>query len=160
MTYALLETAADWADPQPMKAQTLVEAREEAAVILWSWFEAEVDKTGYISGDIYVSEANDDLLADRVDCNGVEWWHADSVQIVLEPTAPACIGDGEHRWVSDFEWVGGIEDNPGVWGHGGGVIIDEVCEKCHLIQRTDTWGQDPMTGEQGLKVISYRWGDE
>jgi hypothetical protein len=56
--------------------------------------------------------------------------------------------------------VGGHRDNPGVFGHDGGVIIREVCRHCAAYRVTDTWAQNPATGEQGLESVTYEEADE
>jgi hypothetical protein len=78
-------------------------------------------------------------------------------RVVLAPEEPECIRD-EHDWQSPIELVGGIEENPGVFGHGGGVIINEVCLHCGCARITDTWAQDRTTGEQGLRSVEYEEG--
>ena len=78
--------------------------------------------------------------------------------IPVHPEAPDCIDPHDHDWQSP-EWLGGCEENPGVWGHGGGAIIREVCARCGVYRRTDTWAQDPDTGEQGLESIEYLESD-
>lgn len=83
----------------------------------------------------------------------------DSHTVTLEAEEPDCTED-DHDWQSPIEVVGGIEENPGVWGHGGGVIITEVCAHCGVYRVTDTWAQDPSTGEQGLESVEYREADE
>lgn len=80
-----------------------------------------------------------------------------SIKITLEPEAPECSEDA-HDWQSPIEIVGGIRENPGVWGHGGGVIVHEVCMHCGCERTTDTWAQDMETGEQGLTSIAYEQG--
>ena len=40
-------------------------------------------------------------------------------------------------------------------GHGGGVIIREVCAHCGAYQVTDTWAERSDTGEQGLRSVKY-----
>lgn len=72
----------------------------------------------------------------------------------LDPVAPQC-SRKKHYWHSPHSIVGGIEENPGVWGHGGGVIILEVCKHCGVRKRTDTWAQNPLNGQQGLNSIRY-----
>ena len=47
-----------------------------------------------------------------------------------------------------------------MYGHGGGVIITEVCRHCGRYQITDTWAQNPENGEQGLTSTEYRDADE
>ena len=84
---------------------------------------------------------------------------SESHTIEIAPTEPECCG-GSHDWASPLSVVGGIKENPGVYGHGGGVIITEVCRHCGCYQITDTWAQNPENGEQGLTSIEYRDADE
>lgn len=71
---------------------------------------------------------------------------------------PPCLDDREHDWQSPVEIVGGIDENPGVFGHGGGVVIYECCMVCGCGHKIDTWAQDPWTGEQGLRSETYELG--
>jgi hypothetical protein len=83
--------------------------------------------------------------------------------VTLDPIEPDCKDGQEHDWQSPYEIVGGIEENPGVWGHGGGVTITEVCMHCGCERFTDTWAQNPETGEQGLTSVAYtenKYADE
>lgn len=75
--------------------------------------------------------------------------------IALDPEEPDCCEGEEHDWRSPVEIVGGIKENPGVWGHGGGVIIKEVCMNCGCGKVTDTWAQNPEDGVQGLTSVEY-----
>lgn len=75
------------------------------------------------------------------------------VEVSLEPQEPRCTED-EHDWQAPIEIVGGIKENPGVWGHGGGVIIRECCMHCGCAKVTDTWAQDNC-GRQGLTSVEY-----
>jgi len=90
--------------------------------------------------------------------------HADSEDydwsdtIAVHPDAPACESDSGHSWVAPPELVGGLEENPGVSGHGGGVLIHTVCEHCGTLRVEDTWAQDPCTGQQGLESVCYEAG--
>jgi len=84
----------------------------------------------------------------------------DSVTVALEPDEPDCADGADHDWRSPLSVVGGIAENPGVWGHGGGVIIREVCSRCGAYRVTDTWAQDRETGEQGLRSVRYEDADE
>ena len=83
----------------------------------------------------------------------------EDVRIALQPKAPKCPGPdnegGEHDWQSHYGIVGGLKENPGVWGHGGGVLVREVCMHCGCGRTTDTWAHDPATGEEGLESIRY-----
>ena len=83
----------------------------------------------------------------------------ESHTVEIEPTEPDCSG-GEHDWAAPHSVVGGIKENPGVHGHGGGVICTEVCRHCGAYKITDTWAQNPENGEQGLRSIEYLDADE
>lgn len=87
---------------------------------------------------------------------------ADSTRIVcatLEPEPPPCVDGGGHKWGSPCEIVGGARDNPGVWNHGGGVIIKEVCLRCGCGKTTDTFAENPNGHERGLRSVSYQAGE-
>ena len=58
-------------------------------------------------------------------------------------------------WRTPIELLGGIEDNPGVSCHGGGVVCTEVCILCGCEKVTDSWAQNPVTSEQGLDSVEY-----
>ena len=88
-------------------------------------------------------------LTDNTDCH----------TITVPANEPGC-SESEHDWQSPIEVVGGIKENPGVWGHGGGVIITKVCQHCGCYRITDTWAQNPENGEQGLRSVEYRDADE
>lgn len=91
-----------------------------------------------------------------IDYRGL-WVHVDveSDDVEIEPEEPECIDSEGHDWQSPLELVGGIKENPGVWGHGGGVIINAVCVRCGCGKTTDTWAQNPRNGVQGLTSIEY-----
>lgn len=83
--------------------------------------------------------------------------------VEVEAAEPSCIDDQTHSWCSPHQIVGGSRDNPGVWGHGGGVVIVEACRDCGCGRRLDTWAQDSATGQQGLQAEEYepgRWCEE
>lgn len=121
----------------------------------------ERDKTYWIDVTAYrkalgVGE-DDDVVEIRID----EERHT----ITLEPEEPDCeASDGtwrsSHDWQSPHEVVGGLAENPGVRGHRGGVIIEEVCAHCGCYRIRDTWAQRSDTGEEGLKLVEYRDADE
>lgn len=94
-----------------------------------------------------------------------EWIHGSVVDeqgnvehytFALHPEVPPCREDDiEHEWCSPLSVVGGLKENPGVWGHGAGVIIKEICAHCGVYRIIDTWAQDRSTGEQGLTSVEY-----
>lgn len=73
----------------------------------------------------------------------------------VHPKAPGCQGGQTHRWRSPLHLVGGLQENPGVFAHGGGIVIHEVCTCCGCGRTIDTWAQNPSTGEQGLESLHY-----
>ena len=89
--------------------------------------------------------------------NYVETDESESVTVQLDPDEPEC-SEPEHDWQAPYHLVGGIEENPGVQGHGGGVIANEVCMHCGCGRVTDTWAQRPDNGEQGLETVEYEVG--
>lgn len=82
-----------------------------------------------------------------------------SVTTAIDPPGPKCSG-GAHDWRAPFKVLGGLKENPGVWGSGGGVKIRRVCANCGRYWVMDTWAQNPMTGEQGLTSVEYEEPDE
>lgn len=83
----------------------------------------------------------------------------DTVTVAIDPDEPPCIQGEEHDWQAPHDLVGGLDENPGVVGHGGGVLISEVCMHCGCGRKTDTWAQRPDTGEQGLVSLTYTKGE-
>lgn len=81
------------------------------------------------------------------------------VTVTTHPPEPECV-EASHEWASPYSLLGGCRENPGVWGHGGGIISKEVCRHCGVYRTSDTWAQDPNTGAQGLESISYDEADE
>ncbi len=77
----------------------------------------------------------------------------------IDPQEPPCCDDGEHEWASPHEIVGGCAENPGVFGHGGGVIIRECCTRCGCARVTDTWAHCHRCGTQGLAAVTYSSGE-
>lgn len=78
--------------------------------------------------------------------------------ISLDPSEPECTHADGHNWDSPHNIVGGYIENPGVYGHGGGVTITSVCLRCGCKRVRDTWAQNPTTGEQGLNSLTYEIG--
>jgi hypothetical protein len=81
----------------------------------------------------------------------------DSHRVVREADEPECDGL-EHDWRSPYSLLGGIRENPGCWGHGGGVVIREVCRHCGMYRETDTWAQDECG--QPYRKVSYEPADD
>jgi hypothetical protein len=137
-TWTLSEEGFDYSE---IEAENADEALEEAR--------SNVDRANY-------NEANGTIWIDvsvRCELTGEE----KSATVALHEDEPECEA-AEHDWQSPHEIVGGIEDNPGVWAQGGGVIITECCMRCGCARITDTWAQRMDTGEQGLRSVSYEPG--
>ena len=100
-----------------------------------------------------------DVWAQEVDA-GEELGDRERYTITVDPDEPACADGAEHDWQSPYEVLGGVKENPGVWGHGGGVRIKEVCASCGVYRETDTWAQRRDTGEQGLQSVEYQEADK
>lgn len=126
-----------------VSAQSMADALEEAE----SWVRGG-DWLMDGEGTAYVTARIRDLATDE----------EDSVTVTIEPDEPACVDGEAHDWQAPHALVGGIKENPGVWGHGGGVKIREVCLRCGCGKLTDTWAQNPSTGEQGLTSVKYTAG--
>ncbi len=90
----------------------------------------------------------------RVDDRDEDYWD-DCECFRVDEDPPPCIDSDDHDWQSPHEIVGGIKENPGVWGNGGGVIINEVCMRCGCQKTTDTWATHPENGSQGHTVVTY-----
>lgn len=130
-------------DEKEITATSLSDAREQAAD--WArggdWNLDEGDETIWVK--VYITDKDGDDI--------------DSVRVAIDPIAPKCSDGGRdsHNWQSPVEIVGGIKENPGVCGHGGGVTITDVCMACGAKRVRDTWAQDRSTGEQGLDSVRY-----
>jgi hypothetical protein len=136
---------------------TCVDSGREAAqeyVDSGDWGDSN-GSTTYIDVSVWRNAFVLDVLSDAQ----LERINEESHTIAIEPEEPACIAD-DHDWQSPYEVLGGLEENPGVHGHGGGVIIREVCANCGRYRITDTWAQRRDTGEQGLRSVSYEDADE
>lgn len=99
-------------------------------------------------------------LEDGEACEGEVDGSREHHTIALDPEEPECTHAAGHDWQSPYELLGGCEENPGCWGSGGGIVINKVCAHCGAYLVTDTWAQNPETGEQGLTSIEYRPADD
>ncbi len=84
------------------------------------------------------------------------------VTVSIAPDEPKC-GKSAHDWRAPYEIVGGLTDNPGVFGQGGGVRTHTVCVHCGCERVADGWATNPENGEQGLDSVTYypeKYADE
>lgn len=89
-----------------------------------------------------------------------EYDETEIVSVAIHPVEPACVDGHEHEWCAPHEVVGGVVENPGVWGHGGGVICKRVCRHCGTYIITDTWPSHPRVGRQDLESVRYEAADD
>lgn len=132
------------ADDGNAEIEITADSAQEAAqeyVDSGSW--GEVEATTWIT--VYVQEVDDE--GNQIGDRGRH-------KIALQPDEPECAAY-EHDWRSPHSIVGGLEENPGVHGHGGGVVLNEVCGRCGAKRTTDTWAQDRTDGMQGLESVRY-----
>lgn len=139
------EVRTDGGASQLLEADSMEYAVEEAKEWLAEGWEPE-DSTQWVHGRV--------RKLDRAG-NEVE---GESITIEIDPREPACETGHEHDWQSPWDIVGGCKESPGVYGHGGGVTIQEVCIHCGCGRLTDTWAQDSYNGRQGLESVTYEAG--
>lgn len=145
-------TLSDGASEEEIEAADRDDARKQAEE--WArggdWGVEEDQRYVYVDVRIYeVGEGEDGEHIEEL---------VDTVTVAIAPEEPDCTHEDGHDWQAPHEIVGGIESNPGVWGHGGGIIADECCMRCGCRRRTDTWAQRSDTGEQGLEEVTYQPG--
>jgi len=108
------------------------------------WSGAGQTSTIYIN--VHVAEKSD---VDEDDDEGD--YDSKNYKIAVDPDSP----EPDAEWQSPHWAVGGLEENPGVCGNGGGVVITEVCLASGCAKITDTWAKDSQDGEEGLESIKY-----
>lgn len=126
-------------------AQEYVDSGEWGEIEETHWFTVHSWRVGYMLDD-------GDVVKVSID--------RDRHHITVNPNEPDCDGEHDHNWLSPYSLLGGLEENPGVWGHGGGVITKEACGHCGKYKVTDTWATNPENGEQGLHSVAYENADE
>jgi hypothetical protein len=84
----------------------------------------------------------------------------DARTVEIPPVEPECSEELGHDWRSPYSVLGGLEENPGVWGNGGGVIMKRVCWHCGMYKVTNTWDYNPEDGTQGLTSVEYLDADD
>jgi hypothetical protein len=137
----------------------LADSAKEAAQELVddSGIDAADGKTTWVNVEVNKTVIYQDRLGDIYELAIGSTYHT----IAIDPDEPECIDEyTEHDWESPHELLGGLKENPGVQGHGGGVVITEVCAHCGMYRDTDTWAQNPENGEQGLTSVEYRDADD
>ena len=136
-----------------IRAETEKLALEEAREWARGGDYGEIESTIWV--DVYVSQETDrgydpNRGSDEETC----------VTVAIDPDEPACAEGRKHDWRAPYSVLGGLEDNPGVRGHGGGVICKTVCAHCGAYKIEDSWAQRPDNGEQGLESVRYEEADD
>lgn len=122
--------------------------QEVAQEYVDSGYWGESDKTQWV--DIHVYDA-EPWVGDFV----IQENHVDTITVAIEPEEPDCEHPHGHIYATPYSLVGGLKENPGVQGSGGGTKGTYVCMLCGLVQHWDNWAQRPDTGEQGLDSTEY-----
>lgn len=162
--YDALEAAADRAKADFLASgeDHLYEAWDDGGATLEisasSMEEAVEEAESWCRGGDWLEGGDDDTYYITVRVRDLATDDEDEVTVTIEPEEPECEDGEDHDWQSPIELVGGVKENPGVWGHGGGVRIYEVCMRCGCGRLTDTWAQNPSNGEQGLTSVKYTPG--
>ena len=117
-----------------------------------AWTASEAAQSYVDDGDWNTDELGTVFVTVHVVVDGADPYDSEAYTITVEPVEPECSSD-DHDWSS--EGMGGCDENPGVFGHGGGAIIIERCPHCGVTRTTDTWAQNIETGEQGLTSVEY-----
>ena len=123
--------------------------------------------SGTIWVDVYVESEHGDRLPDHnvniappePPCRPLDMVSYPDTGAAEPPRSGDVDSPEGHRWRSPHSIVGGIRENPGVYGHGGGVTCAYVCTRCGCGKHTDSGAQNPDTGTQGLSSIAYRVGE-
>jgi hypothetical protein len=124
----------------------LEEEGHEYAIVSALDLEEAIDiARGNVDRGNYCDGGGGETLYIHVRARNVATGESDSARVACEPDEPACADDDHERVWTDER----------VSGHGGGVIITEVCAHCGARRTIDTWAQDRQTGEQGLRSVSY-----
>jgi hypothetical protein len=133
-TYRIQDDNSSWTiESRP--STYLADAR--ASVLDGDWFSDDGKWTVHWEGRVTCEDGTDERL-----------------EVAIDPPTPPCRKGQEHDWQAPHPIVGGLRDNPGVLGHGGGVLIHEVCARCGRQRHTNTWAQDSR-GRQGLQSVRY-----
>ena len=144
--YTLRDSSADCLTMVPLEAATLAAAITEAEQLQRDAYQDE--STTWVDYEMF---AGDHAAA-------TEYPDDESVHsgtVTVHPSEPQCDSEEGHDWTATHEIEGGLEENPGVFGHNGGVTISEHCTRCDWHKETDTWAQRRDTGEQGHTSIKY-----
>lgn len=133
---------------ETLKAASLGEALAEARSLLRAgdWGQAGSRKSIHVEAVVRV------LDEDGGEVGGER--HPVSARIDPKPPEPEGIS---HDWQSPHQVLGGMEENPGVFGKGGGAVVTEVCANTGWYRVTDGW--DQSQGPEPVETIEYEEPD-
>lgn len=136
---------------ETLAASTMAEAIEEAKDLLRNGDWDTSKGTVWPIASVVKVEVDDE--GDEVDVDH------ETVSVSIDPPEPGC-SEGEHDWQAPYSILGGLKEDPGVFGQGGGMIIREVCAHCGTYRERDTGARNPTTGEHGLGSVAYEDANE
>ena len=122
------------------------------------WTEVYIDAAVILDEDEDEDEDDEEEEDEEGEEDAPSWVHVGTVTVSIDPEEPSC-SEARHTWRSPYSILGGLKENPGVMGCGGGVIIEEVCMGCGCSRVVNTWAQNPENGEQGLTSTRYESGE-
>lgn len=102
------------------------------------------------------TEGRYSLRLSTIDQNGNEC-ELDDVDVVVPVPEPKCAEGCRHRWTAPHARLGGVEENPGVFGHGAGIRILRVCDRCGCLRTVDTAATERSTGRT-VEATTYEEG--
>jgi len=76
----------------------------------------------------------------------------------LDGEEPDCEDGHSHDWQTPHSVLGGLGENPGVWGAGAGIISREVCAHCGAYRVYESHRQDGSGGYHA--ATSYEDSDD
>ena len=130
-------------EPNPDWSALQEEARERIrACFVWP---TESRKTTFLDTELVAKNERGETIEEE------------KIEVRFDPPLP-CEGDasrGKCRWDNPHELLGGLEENPGVRGHGGGAAIMEVCRTCGSYRETLTHDQDTGSSDEWEKTTRY-----
>lgn len=107
---------------------------------------------GTVCVDVHVTPLDED--GSEIEDEG-EW-----ITVTIEPEEPDCLDGEDHDWQSPLTLLGGLEENPGVWGSDhGGLHITEVCARCGIYRVTDTGATNRSNGQR-MTSVTFRDADK
>ena len=90
--------------------------------------EAEAEAEANVDRDCYTEYASSTMWIDwevRCDLTG----ESESGTVTLEPIEPECVDGHTHEWTDGGDEFGGAR------GHGGGIIVSEICRRISASRR-------------------------